>query len=125
MITEGIAAFVNLTETEVYNGKDTGAFSIVINMEDEAAAELEGMGVKVKEYKNQPQRKFKSKFDVQVVDVDGDPISKNFPYGSKVKLLWEAGNAHPTYGVATYLKKVKVLEMAEIGEGSAEDNEDF
>ena len=71
MITEGIAAFVNLSETERYNGQDTGKFSIVINMDPDEAAKVEAAGIKVKEYKNQPQRKFASKFDVQVVDSEG------------------------------------------------------
>ena len=123
MITEGIAAFVNLSETESYNGQDTGNFSIVLNMEADEAAKVTAAGVTVKEYKNQPQRKFKSKYDVSVVDVDGTPISKNFPYGSKVKVLWDVGPEHPTYGCAAYLKKVKVLEVAEQALG--EDDEDF
>ena len=122
MITEGIAAFVNLSETERFNGQDTGKFSIVINMDPDEAAKVEAAGIKVKEYKNQPQRKFASKFDVQVVDAEGDQISKNVPYGSKVRVMWEAGEPHPTYGTTAYLKKVKVLEMAE---HSGEDDEDF
>ena len=122
MITEGIAAFINLDQCDVYNGKDTGWFNITLNMEDAEAAKLEQAGVKVKVYKDQPQRQFKSKYPIKVVDEDGTEINKDFPFGSKVRVLWETGQPHPTYGVGTYLKAVKVLEMADGGEV---ENEDF
>ena len=126
MITEGVVAFSNLSETEKYNGQDTGKFSIVLTLEDEEAEKLSDAGIVVKEYKNQPQRKFVTKFpDFPVMDAEGDTIAKHVPYGSKVKVLWEPGKPHPTHGVAPYFKKIKVLEMAE-HEGSLDDgDEDF
>ena len=48
------------------------------------------------------------------------------PYSDEAVIidsLWEPGQPHPTYGVSAYLKKVKVLELAE--HGDAEDDEDF
>jgi|TARA_R110000796_G_scaffold79326_1_gene176386 hypothetical protein len=123
MITEGIANFVNLTETEFFNGKDTGKYSIMLTIEDDQVSTLEDAGVTVKEYKNQKQRKFVTQYDgFQVVDTDGESISKNIPYGSKVRILWEAGKPHPTHGSAPYLKKIKVLELAE---HDVEGSEDF
>jgi hypothetical protein len=126
MITEGVVAFSNLSETEKYNGQDTGKFSIVLTLEDEEAEKLSDAGIVVKEYKNQPQRKFVTKFpDFPVMDAEGDTIAKHVPYGSKVRVLWEPGKPHPTHGVAPYFKKIKVLEMAE-HEGSLDDgDEDF
>ena len=47
MITEGVVAFSNLSETEKYNGQDTGKFSIVITMEEGEAESLKSLGVKV------------------------------------------------------------------------------
>jgi hypothetical protein len=123
MITEGIANFVNLTETEFFNGKDTGKYSIMLTIEDDQVSTLEDAGVTVKEYKNQKQRKFVTQYDgFQVVDTDGESISKNIPYGSRVRILWEAGKPHPTHGSAPYLKKIKVLELAE---HDVEGSEDF
>jgi len=126
MITEGVVAFSNLSGTEKYNGQDAGKCSIVLTLEDEEAEKLSDAGIVVKEYKNQPQRKFVTKFpDFPVMDAEGDTIAKHVPYGSKVRVLWEPGKPHPTHGVAPYFKKIKVLEMAE-HEGSLDDgDEDF
>ena len=124
MITVGIVAFSNLTQTESYNGQDTGKYSLVVTMEQEEADKLKKEGIKVKEYKNQPQRKFVTKFpNFDVVDNDGEVIGKTIPYGSKVKVMWKGGQPHPTHGVAPYFQKIKVLELAEQDE--MEDDEDF
>ena len=127
MITEGVVAFSNLSETEKYNGQDTGKFSIVITMEEGEAESLKSLGVKVKSYKNLHQRKFTSKFpDFPVMDVDGNPVVKVIPYGSKVKILWQPGKPHPTHGVPPYFQKIKVLEYASPeGVGGSDEDEDF
>ena len=123
MITEGTVAFSNLEETERYNGQDTGKYSIVLTLDPDEAAKLAQEGVKLREYKNQPQRKFVTKFSgFPVLDAEGDQISKYIPFGSKVRVMWEPGKPHPQHGVAPYFKKIKVLEMAEqVGT----DDEDF
>tara|TARA_R110000796_G_scaffold33263_3_gene86513 strand:+ start:449 stop:826 length:378 start_codon:yes stop_codon:yes gene_type:complete len=123
-VTEGTVAFSNLSTTEFYNGKDTGKYSIVITMEEDARDQLENAGIKVKEYKDQPQRKFVTKYDnFDVVDVDGESTSKHIPYGSRVRILWQGGNPHPVHGVAPYFKKIKVLELSEGAD--VEGSEDF
>ena len=124
MITEGVVAFSNLSETERYNGQDTGKYSIVITMEHDEADKLTAEGVTLKEYKNQPQRRFTTKYPhFSVLDVDGNPVPKEIPYGSKVKILWNKSNPHPTYGVIPYFKKIKVLEYADGTMG--DDDEEF
>tara|TARA_Y100001963_G_scaffold159754_1_gene265033 strand:+ start:3124 stop:3498 length:375 start_codon:yes stop_codon:yes gene_type:complete len=124
MITEGTVAFSNLAETEKYQGQDTGKYSIVLNLEPDEASKLDELGIKLKKYKNEPQRKFVTKFPgFSVLDVDGEPIAKYIPYGSKVRVLWEPSKPHPKYGVSPYFKKIKVLEMAEGMDGV--DDEDF
>ena len=81
-------------------------------------------GVKLREYKNQPQRKFVTKFSgFPVLDSEGEQIAKYIPYGSRVRVMWEPGKPHPQHGVSPYFKKIKVLEMAEGMAGA--DDEDF
>ena len=112
--TNGIAAFVNLTETEKYNGQDTGKFSVVLTMEDDEATELQNMGIKLKSYQGRPQRKFATKYSVPVYDPEGKEIpAGDLTYGSKVRLKWAVGKPHPVHGVSPYLTAVKVLEFAE------------
>ena len=83
MITEGIVAFSNLEETEFYNGQDTGKYSITLTLDPDEAAKLAGEGIKLKEYKNQPQRKFVTKFSgFPVLDAEGETTAKYIPYGS-------------------------------------------
>ena len=127
MITEGTVAFSNLMETEKFNGQDTGKFSIVLTLEDNEADVMEKEGVILREYQNQKQRKFVTKFNsFPVLDADGNVTSnRHIPYGSKVKVMWTPGKAHPTYGVAPYIKKIKVLILA-VNDGEEEvDEEDF
>ncbi len=122
IVTEGVVAFCNLVETEKFNGQDTGRFSIVLGMEDDEAEKVRGYGVNVKEYQNKGQRSFKSKYPVDVIDVDGNVMDKRIPYGSKVRLLWSPGPAHPQWGVPAYLNKVRVLELSENGGGDTPDS---
>ncbi len=122
IVTSGVVAFSNLTECEFYQGQSTGRYSLVITLNDADASKLEDMGVKLKEYNDNKQRKFASKFHVPIVDIDDHPFVGEIPYGSKVRVLWKDGDTHPVHGVATYLNKVRVVEFAE---GEVEAPEDF
>jgi hypothetical protein len=123
LVTSGVVAFSNLTECEVYQGQSTGRYSLVITMDEASASPLGDMGVKLKEYDGKKQRKFASKFHVQVVDTDDQPVNGEIPYGSKVRVLWKAGDAHPQHGVGTYLNKVRVVEFAENGSDEEEPSD--
>ena len=115
IVTQGTVAFSNLTECEVYQGQSTGRYSVVVTMPEADASTLEDMGVKLKDYEGKAQRKFASKFHVDVLDMDSNPVTGEIPYGSKVRLLWKPSeDSHPQHGVATYLNKVRVVEFAEI-----------
>lgn len=121
MYTNGIAAFVNLAETEQYMGQDTGCYAITLTLEDDEASVLEGMGIKLKEYNGKKQRKFKSKYDVTLVDEDNESMHpKDLTWGSKVRVKWKPGMPHPQHGVAPYLNAVKVLELQEVESGDDE-----
>jgi hypothetical protein len=113
IVTSGVVAFSNLTEHEMYDGQSTGRYSLVITMEDSDASKLADMGVKLKNYDGKEQRKFASKYHVSVVDTEDRPVNGEIPYGSKVRVLWKDGVAHPQHGVGTYLNKVRVVEFAE------------
>ena len=121
IVTTGVVAFSNLDEHEVFQGQSTGRFSLVITMDDNEASTLEDMGVRVKEYKDKKQRKFTSKFKVDVLDLNGDPVPGEIPYGSVVRLLWKEGPAHPQFGVPTYLNKVRLVKVAEHDEADTPD----
>ena len=55
-VINGVVAFANLAEHEVYNGQSTGKYSLVLTLDDSEAEKLEKEGIKLKMYKNQAQR---------------------------------------------------------------------
>ncbi len=111
---EGSVAFSKLTETDIYNGTDTGKYKLDVTINPSFVGQLEEQGVKLKQYEDQEQRKFSSKFPVELVDAEGNAIPTiELPRGTKVRVLYASGPAHPQFGAPTYLAKVKVLEMAE------------
>ena len=124
-VINGVVAFANLTEHEVYNGSSTGKYSVVISLEDPAEVKkLEAEGVKVKEYKNTPQRKFTTKFeDFQVIDAEGEPLSRSsVRWGDKVRIKYNLGAPHPVHGCTPYMQAIRVVEK---GEAVADDDGDF
>jgi len=118
---EGIVNFSKLTEHDVYNGQDTGAYSMTITMSEDDASTLAANGIKIKDYQGNKQRKFKSKYDIKTFDAEGNPYNGEVPYNSRVRLKYKMGPAHPVHGVSTYLEAVKVLEEAEMAVGDAAD----
>ena len=115
-VINGVVAFANLAEHEVYNGQSTGKYSLVLTLDDSEAEKLEKEGIKLKMYKNQAQRKFATKFeDFAVIDNDGEPVSRAaVRYGDKVRVKYNLGNEHPVHGVAPYLQAVRVVEKGEV-----------
>ena len=87
-------------------------------MDQADATELEKQGVKLRDYKGTPQRKFKSQFPVAFYEANGERIAEadryEIPFGSRVRVLYKAGDSHPEFGVPVYLSAVKVLEKAEV-----------
>jgi len=119
---EGIVNFSNVTQHDVFNGQDTGAYSMTITLSEDDAATLAAQGVKIKDYQGAKQRKFKSKYEIKRLDAEGNKYNGEVPYNSKVRLRYKLGNPHPVHGVATYLEAVRVLEEAEI---NMDDDSDF
>ena len=122
-VIEGIVNFSNLTQHDVYMGQTTGKYTMTITMSEDDAESLSSRGVKIKDYEGAKQRKFSSKFDVKVLDAEGNPFNGEVPYNSKVRLKYKVGPAHHVHGLSTYLEAVKVLEVAEMD--SEDDNGDF
>lgn len=115
-VVTGTVAFANLVEHEVFNGTSTGKYSIVLVLDDDSVEKLAAEGVKLKEYKNQKQRKFATKQDFEVVDADGNAIPKGeVSWGDKVKVKYFAAtkNPHPVWGTSVYLDAVKLIEKGE------------
>lgn len=127
IVTSGEVAFSHLTEFDKYKNKSTGNYTLTITMDEAEASRLRDMGVQVKEYQkndSEPvklQRKFKSQFNVRVVDIDNHPFSGEIPYGSKVRVLWTTGEPSADYGVPTYLQQVRVVDLAEAPVEAPED----
>ena len=113
-VIEGVVNFSNVTKHDVFNGQDTGTFSMTITMSEDDAATLAAQGVKIKDYEGNKQRKFKSKYDILTVDAEGNKYSGEVPYNSRVRLKYKTGPAHPVHGTPVYLEAVKVLEEAEV-----------
>ena len=115
-VIEGIVNFSNVTKHDVYNGQDTGAYSMTVTVSEDDAASLSAQGVKIKDYQGNKQRKFKSKYNIGMYDAEGNPYTGEVPYNSKVRLKYKLGQQHPVHGTSTYLEAVKVLEEAEVAE---------
>jgi len=130
-VLSGTVAFSNINEFESYKGKSIDKYTLTISIADSDANKLSSAGVKVKTYtpdEGDPmkQRKFSSQFKVPLVNEDGEPmdLQGELPYGSKVRILWKEGKMHPEHGLSTYLNKIKVLELADIGM-TEEEAEEF
>ena len=119
-VIEGTVNFSNVTQHDVYNGQSTGAFSMTITMPEDDASALSSLGVKIKDYEGNKQRKFKSKYDIALFDAEGNKYNGEVPYNSRVRLKDKTGPAHPVHGTPTYLEAVKVLEEADAPEGAAD-----
>ena len=119
-VIEGTVNFSNVTQHDVFNGQDTGTFSITITMSDDDAATLAAQGVKIKDYEGAKQRKFKSKYSISMYDAEGDRYNGEVPYNSRVRLKFKTGPAHPVHGTPVYLEAVKVLEEAEVSAEAAD-----
>jgi len=119
-VINGSAAFINLSEHELYQGQSTGKYSLTVTLDDASIAQLEGQGVKMREYEGAKQRKFASKFDVPVYEANGDEFMGSITRGSFVRVQYSLGQEHPVHGITPYLDKIKVLELA-----TGDTDEDF
>ena len=122
-VIEGKAMFVNVKATEVYEGKDTGRYTVTLTLNDETADELSKKGVRLKSYGEGAdailQRKFASKFPVRVIDAECETFSGDIPSGSTVRISYKYGDEHPVYGVPVYMDGIRVLEMGAAGVDAA------
>jgi hypothetical protein len=112
-VLTGKAAFVNLTETEQYQGQDTGRYTLTVTLDNDAAQMLSEQGVKLRDYEGVSQRKFSSKYPVKVIDAEDNPFIGPVTRGSTIRLSYKTGPAHPVHGTPTYLNAVRVVELAD------------
>jgi len=112
-VITGKAAFINLTETEQYQGQDTGRYTLTVTLDDDAAQMLSQQGVKLRDYEGTAQRKFSSKYPVKIIDAEDNPFIGPVTRGSTIRLSYKTGPAHPVHGTPTYLNAVRVLELAD------------
>lgn len=119
----GTVAFESLRQTDVFNGQDTGKYNVTITLDEDSADELVDAGVKLREYEGNKQRKFASKYLVDVFDNTGGRFDGQVTRGSKVKVKYSLGKPHPVHGVSPYLVAVKIMELAE--DTGGENSGDF
>tara|TARA_R100000781_G_scaffold69176_1_gene43540 strand:- start:73 stop:447 length:375 start_codon:yes stop_codon:yes gene_type:complete len=112
-LAEGTVAFQNLQQTEVYQGQDTGRYTLTLSLDEDMASKLSDEGVKVKDYEGIAQRKFASKFPVRIVNANDEPFMGAIPKGSLVRVQYKLGDSHPVHATPTYLNAVRVLELGE------------
>ena len=112
-VLTGKAAFINLTETEQYQGQDTGRYTLTVTLDEDTAQMLSSQGVKLRDYEGTAQRKFSSKYPVKVIDAEDNPFIGPITRGSTIRLSYKTGPAHPVHGTPTYLNAVRVVELAD------------
>lgn len=121
MIIEGVVAFSNLTKEELYQGRPTGKYSLVVALDDSSVEALQEKGVKLKVYQDKTQRKFVTKKQIPVIDISDSTIGGEIPWGSKVRLSVALGPISPIHGPSTYLNAVRVLELSQNRAGGLEE----
>lgn len=114
----GSSVFSSVTEFDEYMGESTGKYNLTIGLIPEDAAKLGDLGVRLKDYEGTAQRKFTSKFPIEVKDMDDAPFIGEIPRGSEVRVLYTLGDVHPQWGPSTYLEQVRVVVA---GEGVTKD----
>ena len=113
MMISGAVCFSNVIKQDQWKGQDTG-FSLTLTLNDSDAEILGAEGVKIKDYEGTQQRKFRSGFQPEVIDMAGDPVTREIPRGSLVRVLVKLGaDDHPQWGRSTYIDKVRLVEEAE------------
>lgn len=112
-VLKGVVAFSNLTEHDFFQGKDTGNFTLTVTTDAEGQAQLEAQGVKVKIYEGTPQRKFKSQYTTEVVNLDDTPFLGEIPFGSEVRVLYTLGKEHKEHGVPVYMQKIRLVKISD------------
>ena len=74
---EGTVNFSHITEHDVFQGQDTGAYSITITIPEDSASNLTAVGVKIRDYQGKKQR-------------NAHPVHGVSTYVTKMKVLEEA-----------------------------------
>ena len=111
-VIEGKVIFnSSLTKTDVFNGQDTGRYTVWLALNDKDSQFLEENGVKLKVYGDTMQRKFASKYRVPVIDTEDNAFTGEIPRGSVVRVSYKLGPPHPVHGTPTYLNAIRVLEL--------------
>jgi hypothetical protein len=113
-VIEGTVAFSNVETEDQYKGKPVG-YNVVLVVDEKDASFLQDAGVKTREYEGKVQRKFRTNNPPTVIDAESVKVVGEVPYGSRVRLAYAFGEAHPEHGVPCYLNAVRVLERADGG----------
>jgi len=113
-LTTGTVAFSNLTEHDVYKGKSTGKYNVVLRLDDSEAAKLADLGVNLNTYEGVEQRKFSTKYGFKFVDLDENPVTGELGAGTEVRVAWSARESEGNeFGTLTDLIAVRVVQLVD------------
>tara|TARA_B110000977_G_C11060149_1_gene485624 strand:- start:167 stop:532 length:366 start_codon:yes stop_codon:yes gene_type:complete len=119
-VATGEAQFINLKSKEIYNGKETDYYTMVLTLDEDSVEQLRSANVPLKEYEGRFQRKFKSQTSPRLYELNNDEFIGDITRGSKVRVQYSLGQEHPVHGFAPWFSKIRVLELA-----AGDTEEDF
>lgn len=117
IVAEGISGFVHIAEPDNFKGSEK--YKITLTLDKKNAEVFKKAGIKMKEYKGEPQVSMSRKLDFgqpPVYDADGEriPASELSRYGDLVRVVAKAGKGD--YSEYAYVDKIKLLQKNEEAE---------
>ncbi len=117
IVAEGVSGFVHIAEPDNFKGSEK--YKITLTLDKKNAEVFKKAGIKMKEYKGEPQVSMSRKLDFgqpPVYDADGEriPASELSRYGDLVRVVAKAGKGD--YSEYAYVDKIKLLQKNEEAE---------
>ena len=114
IVAEGVSGFVHIAEPDNFRG--TEKYKITLTLDKKNAEVFKKAGIKLKEYKGEPQVSMSRKLDFgqpAVYDADGEriPASELSRYGDLVRVVARAGKGD--FSEYAYVDKIKLLQKNE------------
>ena len=105
-VIEGIVNF-NITTTDVFNGQDTGQYSMTITLAEDDASTLAASGVKIKDHQEVPSS---SRSSTSVLLMRKVTCTPGKCLTTQRYAWFKLGDAHPVHGVLLTLRQSRFLK---------------